>query len=336
MVLFQLPPHPVERPYRGGERIAHFRRVTEWPRYAPEEWLASTTTVHQEDGRGLSRLADGRLLRDLIAADPSAFLAPDHLRHRGPEPGLLVKLLDAGQRLPVHYHPDDNVAREQLRYPFGKTEAWFVVHAEPGSVVWLGFRRSVSDSELSRLLAERNSDGLLDLLVEVPVQRGDTFYVPSGTPHAIGEGVLIVELQQASDLSVLLEWWLFGEEFAPNWHLGLGQDGALRAIDHTVWDGVRLQQNMRHVTEEPGRHRLFPEVADRYFRGEYIVCRDEIELGPAYQLLIVVDGQGIVQPVAGEVTDLRAGDALLAGYAAGALKLLGQIEVVRCLPGLPE
>lgn len=336
MVLFRLPPHPVQRFYRGGERIARFRRAGDWPALAPEEWLASTTTVYGEEEVGLSRLEDGRVLRDLIAVDPLTFLGPEHVQHFGPEPGLLVKLLDAGERLPVHNHPDDDIARQKIHYVFGKTEAWFVIHAEPGSVVWLGFRRPVSPSELAQLLAQRDSERLLELLVEVPVQVGDALYVPAGTPHAIGDGIMIVELQQASDLSVLLEWWLFGEEFQANWHLGLGHEGALDALDYTVWDENHVRQNVRHVVRQPGRYRLFPETADRFFRGEQIVCRGHENLEPGYQLLIILEGQGLARATTGASLGFEAGDVFLATYAAGPLTLEGHFAAVRCLPGVPS
>lgn len=334
MVLFRIPPSPVQRFYRGGERIARFRRAGDWPQFAPEEWLASTTTVYGEHQVGLSKLEDGRVLRDLIAADPLVFLGPEHAQYFGPEAGLLVKLLDAGERLPVHYHPDDDIAREKMQYAFGKTEAWFVIHAEPGSVVWLGFRRPVSHAELAQLLAERDSEGLIELLVEVPVRVGDALYVPAGTPHAIGDGIMLVELQQASDLSVLLEWWLFGEEFQANWHLGLGHDGALGALDYTVWDENRVRQNVRHVLRQPGRCRLFPEAADRFFRGEQIVCRGNVDLEPAYQLLIILEGQGVARAARGTTLAFEAGDVFLAAYAAGPLTLEGYFDAVRCLPGI--
>ncbi|MFN3336069.1 MAG: type I phosphomannose isomerase catalytic subunit [Thermomicrobium sp.] len=335
MVLFRLPPHPVQRFYRGGKRIARFRRAGEWPPLAPEEWLASTTTVYGEAEVGLSRLEDGRVLRDVIAADPLTFLGPEHVERFGPEPSLLVKLLDAEQRLPVHYHPDDDIARQKIHYAFGKTEAWFVIHADPGSVVWLGLRRPVTPEELAQLLVQRDSEELLKLLVEVPVQVGDALYVPAGTPHAIGDGIMIVELQQASDLSILLEWWLFGEQFEANWHLGLGHDGALAAVSYLVWDEDRLRHNVRRVVRQPGRFRLFPEAADRFFRGERIVCRGSMDLEAGYQLLIILEGQGLARATTGASLAFEAGDVFLAAHAAGPLTLEGDFDAVRCLPGVP-
>src|SRR5439155_27078643 len=95
--------------------------------HAPEDWIGSTTTSFGEQTRGLTVLPDGRLLRDAIAAAPTAFLGPAHEQRLGADPALLVKLLDAGQRLPVHFHPEEDFARTHLGSAHGKTEAWIVV-----------------------------------------------------------------------------------------------------------------------------------------------------------------------------------------------------------------
>src|SRR5205823_4844078 len=134
---------------------------------------------------------------------------------------LLVKLLDAGERLPVHYHPDDDFARRH-GFAHGKTEAWLVVEAEPGAAVWLGFRDEIDRDALRERL---DREELLALLHEQPVSAGGYVFVPAGVPHAIGEGILIVELQQPSDLSVLLEWSAFGLDG------GLDLDPELESLD---------------------------------------------------------------------------------------------------------
>jgi mannose-6-phosphate isomerase len=116
-----LPPNGVPRFYLGGPAIAELRGTEAAGERVPEDWVGSTTTVFGEDELGLSRLPDGRFLRDAVAEDPVAFFGPEHAERRGADPALLVKLLDAGERLPVHVHPDGAFAREALRSPYGKT-----------------------------------------------------------------------------------------------------------------------------------------------------------------------------------------------------------------------
>src|SRR3954469_21674986 len=123
-----LPRNQLSHFYRGGERLAAWRRAAgQAGPNQPEEWLASMTTMSGEAERGLSRLADGTLLRDAVEADPMAWLGEAHVEHFGPSTERLVKLLDAGQRLPVHLHPDRAFARKHLGLYHGKTEAWIIL-----------------------------------------------------------------------------------------------------------------------------------------------------------------------------------------------------------------
>ena len=156
--------------YPGGGRLPV--RVSEGPTQGrkpePEDWVASVTTRWQEASSGLSRLPDGRLLRDAIAVDPEAYLGPEHVAAYGSDPGLLVKLLDAAERLIVHCHPNREFARTHLGCAHGKTEAWLVVDAEPCAQVYLAFRRSVDRHELGTWVAEQRLDEMLSALHVVP------------------------------------------------------------------------------------------------------------------------------------------------------------------------
>jgi hypothetical protein len=100
---------------------------------APEDWAASTTPVYGDDELGLTRLADGTRLLDLFAGNPEAFFEPAHWERFGEDSALLLKLLDAGKRLPIHFHPDDAFATSELGAPYGKTEAWVILEAVPGA-----------------------------------------------------------------------------------------------------------------------------------------------------------------------------------------------------------
>ena len=146
-----LPPNVLRHFYAGGARIAALRGLELDSDHMPEEWLGAANTTFGDDERGLSRLADGTLVRDAIQADPEGYLGPEHVARFGPDPALLVKLLDAGQRLPVHFHPGRPFAREALGSRYGKTEAWWIVEAEPGAAVHVGFERDIELRELSRV-----------------------------------------------------------------------------------------------------------------------------------------------------------------------------------------
>ncbi|WP_172371748.1 mannose-6-phosphate isomerase, class I [Sporosarcina jiandibaonis] len=110
---------------------------------------------------------------------------------------LLVKILDANDNLSVQVHPDDEYARKVEDEPYGKTECWYVLDCEQGSEIIFGHHAD-SQEDFKRKVDASEWD---DLLVRVPVKKGDFFYVPSGTIHAIGKGIVILEIQQSSDIT---------------------------------------------------------------------------------------------------------------------------------------
>ena len=138
----RLTPTRVYRFYQGGLLIDRLRGEPERDTDHPEDWVGSVTAANNpgrdEPEAGLSRLAGGGVLRDAIATDPEGWLGP---AAAAGTTGVLVKLLDAAQRLPVHAHPSRAFAAEHLGSPFGKTEAWIVLATrEEHADVWIGRR----------------------------------------------------------------------------------------------------------------------------------------------------------------------------------------------------
>jgi len=326
-----LPPNGIPRFYLGGPEIAALRGGEPAGERVPEDWVGSTTTVFGDDELGLSRLPDGTLLRDAAAADPVAYLGPHHAARRGPDPALLVKLLDAGERLPVHVHPDDAFARRTLRTRYGKTEAWIVIATTKADAsVAAGFRADVAPETLERWVREQDHDAMLGALNPLPVKPGDAIFVPAGTPHAIGDGVLIVELQQPTDLSVLLEWDGFGIEDEDEATLGLGWDVALGCVDLAACDPAPLRG------PDPTRNgpvtRLLPPAADAFFRAERLAPAPIAALERGFAILVVTEGAGALLAEGGEPLPVRRGDTVLVPWAAGHCHLEGDVEAIACRP----
>ena len=290
-----LPANQLRRFYRGGSRIAELRGLPDRIDQAPEDWVGSVTTVFGSDRDGLSRLEDGRTLADAIVADPEPFLGPERVAGRSGDPALLVKLLDAGERLPVHFHPDRAFARRHLGSSYGKSEAWVVVVAEGAdAAVFLGLREPVDPETLAGWVDRQDTAALLAALNRIPTKPGDTFFVPAGMLHAIGEGLLIVELQEPSDLSILLEWDGFEIDGRAEGHLGLGFGTALRAAERERLgpDGLSRLRGSRRDDGRPGVERLFPPEADAFFRAERIRPRPSSPLTREFSILVVLEGAG--------------------------------------------
>jgi mannose-6-phosphate isomerase len=294
-----LPLNTPQRFYRGGERILRFRGLEQPSGFdgrRPEDWLASTTRLFAEGGEGLTVLPDGWLLAAAVEQHPEAWFGSDH-----------------------------------LGCPHGKTEAWLVLEAEPHAMVWLGLRENMSAERLAELVRAQD-ERLLASLNPLPVTRGDAVLVPAGQPHAIGAGVMVVELQEPTDFSVMLENQRFGLDTEHAW-LGLGQERALESVATQALTPERLDALRRRWDGGDGiRPALCPE-ADAFFTAECIDTRHgTVTVGAGFSVLVVVGGAGTLRTAAGQTQEIRTGQTLLTPFAAGPLEVEGQVTVLRCSP----
>jgi mannose-6-phosphate isomerase len=339
-----LPPNVLRHFYEGGPRIAAFRGLDLSSDHMPEEWIGAVNTTFGDETRGLSRLEDGTYLRDAIAADPEAYLGPDHVARWGADTGLLVKLLDAGQRLPVHFHPGRAFAGEALGLAHGKTEAWIILEAEEGASVHAGFAEDVDLDTVRGWMRDQDSAAMLAAMRELPIAAGDALFIPAGTPHAIGAGMLLVELQEPTDLSALLEWNGF-ELTEDEAHLDLGWDRVLQALDTSGWDDERLatltatgegaerrgEAGAELARQTPGR--ILGPDADPYFRAERVRGGDALDAG--FSILVGTEGSGRLVTEGGGEQPFARGDAVLVPHAAGAGELRGDVVALRSRPADP-
>jgi mannose-6-phosphate isomerase len=166
-----------------------------------ECWDENTVIGGAYNGKTLAAVR-AQLGRDLTGpADPA---------QRFP---VLTKIIDAHQALSVQVHPDDAYAQRVEHQPVGKTECWYILAAEPGAELVLGWTRDTDRVEYERRVA----DGTLgDILRRVPVKPGEAYYLPAGTLHAIGAGIQLFETQQASDLTYrIFDWNRVGPDGKP-------------------------------------------------------------------------------------------------------------------------
>jgi mannose-6-phosphate isomerase len=303
MAVARVQPTRVYRFYRGGALIDRLRGEAEHDGEFPEDWIGSIVPAdnpgRDEPFAGLSRLEDGTLLRDAVAADPAYWGTPD----------VLVKLLDPAGRLPVHAHPDRAFAAVHLDSPHGKTEAWIVVATRAGDAeVWLGLREDVEPARYREWI-DRQDGALLASLHHLTVRAGDVVYVPAGVPHAIGAGALIVEVQEPSDLSVLCEWKGFPID-PGDAHLGIGWDLAL--------DALRLD------AYEPTLG--MPPEAEAFFHVDELA-----EPAGRFAVLLVLEGEGEIDGHAA-----RPGDAFVVPARAEPFGVSGGLRILRCFGGEPR
>ena len=177
---------------------------------------------------GMSVVANGplrgRTFRQLIQADPYAVVGPDGLTPDG-RFLLLFKFLDAGAYTSVQVHPDDTYARAHESDHSGKTEAWYILHAEPNAMLIRGTVPGVDRAAFQRALKEGRVERTLNCF---SVRAGDVIFLPAGVVHALGPGITIAEIQQNSDTTYrVFDWHRAGLDGKPR---GLHLDKALDVI----------------------------------------------------------------------------------------------------------
>ncbi len=237
---------------------------------------------------------------------------------------MLVKFLDASDWLSVQVHPDDAQAAELEGVPLGKTECWYVVAAEPGAELILG-HSAADGAELAAMIDAGRWDALLR---RRPVRPGDFVYVPSGTLHAVGPGLLICEVQQNCDTTYrVYDFDRRGTDgSARELHLAKAKQVTIAPYDpattHTAQDWVDGSGGRRRVLVS-GR---FFEVTEHTVAGRGYAVRF-----PRYELVTVVSGSGtlayddVSQP-------LRAGDHLVLPADAGEVTLAGDMTAISSHP----
>lgn len=326
------PNQPAARPYLGGAGILALRGEGSTAPDAPEDWVASTTSAHDAAPTGLTVLLDGRTLRDAVAADPEGWLGAEHVARFGADTALLVKILDTGERLFNHVHPDAAFASAHLGSTRGKTEAWIITGTaddEPATV-WIGFTRDVSVDELVDWFERQDVDAMLAVLNPVSVRAGDWVHVPAGTPHSIGPGITLVELQEPTDLSLVLEYAPFPALSRDGALLGLSADVALAAVERRAL-GSRLDTLHGHADDRVGRTTLLPDEAAPFYRAERIVVGPPVTIEPGFAVLVVIDGSGSLAWDAAEM-ELRRGTTVVVPFGAGPTTVAGDLTFLRCAP----
>jgi mannose-6-phosphate isomerase len=299
----KLVPRLLEKPWGGRRMETVLKRKLHVAGPVGESW-----EVFDRDG-GSSEIANGPLAGRRLA----------EIRGATPFP-LLVKVLDATETLSVQVHPDTATAARLGAE--AKTECWFVVHAEPGAKVWRGLVDDCTREDVARALAVNDVERVLR---SFEVKPGDTIFVPAGTVHTIGAGVLLLEVQQNSDTTYRLHDW------------GRGRALHVREALDSIHFGPRSPDKVpAQVMEDEGAFRRELLVTCRHFSAEAIVAMGTVtlELSPSaapFQVLHVLTGAGEIRPFDRRIAPaaFSQGDTLLLPTEHDAYEIAPGATVVR-------
>lgn len=216
-ILF-LPPNRVWRTYPGGRNL-DLMEGCDHPEDAhfPEDWIGSTTRAVNKGHEhlveeGLSKVEVGGetlTLKTLCKKEPDALLGPEHAAKYGPNTQFLLKFLDSAIRLHIQCHPTIPFAQKHLNSNAGKTEAYIILSIrdeveEP--YIYMGFQRPPTPEAFKRMIEAQDIAALLACFDKIPIQPEDVFVVPGGMPHAIGEGIFMIEVMEPTDFAVRIEF----------------------------------------------------------------------------------------------------------------------------------
>src|SRR5690348_14724044 len=218
------------------------------------------------------------------SGDPVGELWFERADNNAPIPALLLKLLFTSEPLSIQVHPDDTFARA-MGMPNGKSEAWYIISAEPGAQIGVGLKRRITPQELRTSIRDGS---IVELVQWRPVAKGDVIYIPAGTIHAVGAGIVLAEIQQRSDTTFRL--FDYGRQRE------LHEDNGVAVAN--AWP-LRPAQKPTRLTAE--RTVL---VASRYF----ILERLDLPEGSSWALLaeaetwvLVLDGHAAIGLVAASI-----------------------------------
>jgi mannose-6-phosphate isomerase len=243
----------------------------------------------------------GRRLRDLISEFQGALVGEKVYAEHGDEFPLLVKFIDANDDLSIQVHPNDELAmaRHQSK---GKTEMWYIIQADEGSSLISGFNQPVS-RELYQEKFQRGN--LMDILNREPVVDGDVFFLPAGRVHTIGQGLLLAEIQQTSDVTYRI--YDFDRVDADGHTRELHVEQALDAIDYHHYDEYKTRY-------EDHPNALVNLVRCDYFTTNKLMAEQNIKRDyqalDSFVIYVCVEGSLTLHHEEGRST-LKQGQALL-------------------------
>lgn len=323
-------PNRVWRCYLGGKLLDKMMfEEHETDGLFPENWLGSSTKANNKDrggseNEGISTLTSGDLLSDLLLKDGDIILGE---KNRGIN--VLCKFLDSAIRLPFQCHPDREFAKKYCRSDYGKTESWFILDTrEIGGqkpYVMLGFKPGINRKAFKKAVLEQDIPSVMSMMHKIEVKPGDNFFIPGRIPHAIGPGILMLEVQEPTDLVVQPEKKI-GDVTLSDYNMwqNLTPDQGLECFEYRGREKEEVLRELmiRPVSKNGPVEVLVDSNRTDCFRVSAIKLRPGEEFNYAvpskWQLAVVTHGGGSV--TAESRFDIRHGDCFLIPNPVRSLK----------------
>ncbi|CAI9429061.1 mannose-6-phosphate isomerase, class I [Candidatus Ornithobacterium hominis] len=292
----------------GGNKLKHVFNKTDRDENFGESWELSNV-------EGFSSVVTNGELKNQSFSE---VLKHHHKEILGPKVSgsdfpLLIKFLDAKIPLSLQVHPDDERAKIYADSR-GKTEMWIILSAEPDAKIYLDWANSMTKEKAEIALKDGS---IMDYVKTYDAQPGDCFFVPAGTVHAIGKGIVLAEIQQTSDSTYrLFDWNRVDKNGNPR---DLHIEESLRVMDWNPKENLK-----KYFSKE--QNQLNPVVNEKHFKTSYLPLEGAFELENKYdsfQILICTEGFGKIQ-WENEILAFQKGDTLLLPFALNKVSLISE------------
>lgn len=346
----------VRRNYRGGlllEKVCGVANPQDGSQ--PEDWIASTVGARnpglaEVENEGFAFLLEENdkkiLLKDLFAKETMFYLGKKHQEKMGANLGFLAKLLDSSMRLHLQAHPTAAYAQKNLNSRWGKLETYYILGVRPEceGYIWLGFQKSPGLKEWTRIVMEQDKIAMSACFEKVSVKPGQVWVIPGGLPHAIGEGLLVLEVMEPTDWVVRCEFEREGIIVPPPARfMGLAPEESLKIFDFEEFSVSQIQKKcgvepIRLQTKSTGVIDLLigPKQTECFvIRRVSFEKTFELDKAEIIYIGIVSHGAGKAQ-VGNETVELKQGSTFLIPAGVSQVSLTsnsGKMEIVFCSPG---
>lgn len=284
----------------GGDKIVEYKQIDSDLKSVGESWEISGVKGDE------SIVANGDLagitLPELLSKMKGDLVGKTNYEHFGDEFPLLIKFVDAKQPLSIQVHPDDALSQER-HCKKGKTEMWYVVDADKGAKLRVGFSEQITPSQYEDHV---KNDTITNVLKEYDISSGDLFFLPAGRIHSIGAGAFIAEIQQTSDVTYRI--YDFNRKDADGNGRELHTELSKDAIDYSVLSDYRTNYaNVKNCGVELASCDYFTTLL--YDLDGAISC-DYSDID-SFVVVMCVEGGGVVLSDDGDSVTLRQGETIL-------------------------
>jgi len=319
--IIQILPTRVFRIYRGGYLLEKFRDIkNSQDSDYPEDWILSTVKAIQPYGISDESISNIKTIKGinslevLIKHFPEDILGKNYVKKYGYSLNLLVKLLDSSIRLPLQTHPSKIFSRKYLNSDFGKAEAWYILATrkvgKENPYVLIGFKPGITKDIMQKMVKEQDIEGMISFMHKVEVKPGDAIFVAPGVPHAIGEGIFMIETQEPTDFSILVEKKIGVHILKEkDCHIGLGWDKVLDTFDyqgHSFFE-VNEKYRMKKAMLSSNRGgKLYKLDGGEYMKScfEIMLMEEvkdiEITFEGRFASIVITRGEGIISTNVGD------------------------------------